>query len=83
MENSPLKRPTYSKILTQPTDDELLTRAAEFELLTRSTESLEKNEKEHEQEVNKDPEPSSSDFQRHFHRIQEQRKTHSRRRKTL
>ena len=42
-------------------EDIPLTRPTGFELLTRSTKFLEKNEKEHELEVNPDSEPSSSD----------------------
>ena len=59
--NIPRTRPTLNIQLTQPTDSELLTRPTDFELLTRPTDFLEKNEKDHEPEVNPDPEPSSSD----------------------
>ena len=58
--NIPLTRPTGFELLTRPTDFELFTQPTDFELLTRPTEFSEKNEKEHELEVNPDPEPSSS-----------------------
>ena len=59
--NIPMTQPTEKFPLTQPTDFELLTQPLDSKLLTRRTEFSEKNEKEHESEVNPDPEPLSSE----------------------
>ena len=72
-----------SEILTQPTDSELLTRPTYFELLTRPTEFSEKNEKEHEPEMNLEPKPSSLDLSDTSALDSRAKKRKSRRRKSV